>query len=106
MITYETIMGQFDKFGFVDIVMRSPLGAGSSRIRWELIICLQAPEEKGQTDSDYRRAAFELSEQAIAFARSKYHLVSAPRYSTTGELQVNGDICLIDARLELEFIEQ
>ena len=112
MISYETVIGQFDKFGVVDVVMRTPrppLGyTGDLRwVEWDLTIYLQPQEVKGQTDTDYRRAAFELSEQAIDLARREYRLMSAPRYSTTGDLDGYGQVIrLIEARLELEFMEK
>ena len=112
MITYVTLMEQFGKFGMVDVVMRSPAPPRGYKgdppwVEWDLTIYLQTREEKGQTDSGYRRALFELSEQAIDLARSEYQLISAPRYSTTGQLIHYGrDIGLIEARLDLEFRER
>ena len=112
MITYETVLGQFGKFGMVDVVMRTPTPPRVYKgdpvwVEWDLTIYLQTRGEKGQTDSGRRRALFELSEQAIDLARSEYQLVSAPRYSITGRLIHYGqDIGLEEARLELEFREK
>ena len=112
MITYETVMEQFGKFGVVDVVMRTPTPPRGHKgdpvwVEWDLTIYLRPSDIKCDTDADYRRAAFELSEQVIEFARSKYQLLSAPRYSTTGQLLHYGrDIGLIEARLELEFMEK
>ena len=112
MISYVTLMEQFGKFGMVDVVMRTPTPPRGYKgdppwVEWDLTIYLQAPEKKDWTDVDYRRALFELSEQAIDLARSEYQLISAPQYNTAGQLIHYGrDIGLIEARLDLEFREK
>jgi hypothetical protein len=107
---YETVINQFGEFGVTDatvIYPASPIRAkvNSAWMEWRLTVYLQ-PCYRGQTDVDYRRAAFELSERAIAFAREHYRLVSAPEFSMTGHLQFDGEINCIDARLDLEFTEK
>ena len=110
-VSYETVIEQFGKFGHVDgtlVYPASPIRAkiNPEVILWRLTIYLQPRDVQDATDTGYRRAAYELSEKAIAFTREHYRLVHAPEFRVTGVLQLDGEIAYIDARLELEFMEK
>lgn len=111
MISYETILDQFSKFGAVNAVMRSPRPPLGYRgdppwVEYELTIYPRPDETAALTDADYRRAAFEVSEQAIKFAEENYVMTSGPLYQARTYLGLDGKMDYIEARLELEFREK
>ncbi len=111
-LDYETLASQYSRFGYADFVMAYPATLGqvdteSARITCRMLLTL-APQgiPADSTDSSLRRAAFELSEQAIAFTHENYCIIRAPEFRVTGELSMDGQICYIDAQLSLEFTER
>ena len=108
---HESIKQDFGEFGPIDAVFRCPRFIGKVPENWllscELTIYLSPHGlARDATDADWRRAAFELSEQAIAIARKKYRLERAPDLQITGDMDIHGEIQYIRATLNVMFMEK